>query len=185
MTAASLTKPRKLAARVAMRRHCERLWAARDHVRKEKMFLANYSDGLTDVDLNDMVAKFEVSGKIGCFLAVHAPLTYHLADIAEDGRVREFRAAETSEIWINGGYFVFRPEIFDYMRDGEELVVEPFRRLIDDNMLMAYKYEGFWRSMDTLRDWQSLKDMVEKGDMPVKMRIAAEKNRRQLTLAAS
>jgi glucose-1-phosphate cytidylyltransferase len=163
----------------------ERLWAAQNHVRNEKMFLANYSDGLTDVDLDDMIVKFEASGKIGCFLAVHAPLTYHLADIAEDGRVREFRAAETSEIWINGGYFIFRPEIFDYMRDGEELVVEPFRRLIDDNMLMAYKHEGFWRSMDTLRDWQSLEDMVEKGDMPWNMRVTAEKNRRSVVLAAS
>jgi len=71
------------------------------------------------------------------------------------------------------------------MRDGEELVLEPFKRLIDDNMLMAYKHEGFWRSMDTLRDWQSLEDMVEKGDMPWNMRVTAEKNRRNVVLAAS
>lgn len=152
----------------------ERLWAAQDHVKNEKMFLANYSDGLTDVDLDDMVAQFEASGKIGCFLAVRAPLTYHLADIAEDGRVREFRTTETSEIWINGGYFVFRPEIFDYMRDGEELVLEPFKRLIDANMLMAYKHGGFWRSMDTLRDWQALEDMVEKGNTPWNRRVMSK-----------
>lgn len=162
----------------------ERLWAARDYVRGERMFLANYSDGLTDVDLDDVVAKFEASGKLGCFLAVRPPLTYHLADIAEDGRVREFRSSDTSEIWINGGYFVFRQEIFDYMREGEELVLEPFARLIADDMLMAYKHEGFWRSMDTMRDWQSLEDMVERGDMPWDRRAAAEKNRRGVAAAS-
>lgn len=144
----------------------ERLWAARSHLKGEEMFLANYSDGLSDVDLDDMVGRFRASGKIACFLAVRPPLTYHLADIAEDGRVREFRTSTTSDIWINGGYFLFRPEIFDYMHEGEELVIEPFRRLMDADALMAYKHEGFWRSMDTLRDWQALEDMVEKGDMP-------------------
>src|SRR5262245_42226269 len=144
----------------------ERLWAARNLVKGDDMFLANYSDGLTDLDLDDMVRQFRASGKLACFLAVRPPLTYHLADIAEDGRVREFRSSQTSDIWINGGYFVFRPEIFDYMQEGEELVLEPFKRLIEADKLMAYKYEGFWRSMDTLRDWQVLEDMVEKGNMP-------------------
>lgn len=162
----------------------ERLWAARDHVRGEKMFLANYSDGLTDVDLGDIVSKFEASDKIACFVAVRPPLTYHLADIAEDGRVRRFRSSETSDIWINGGYFVFRQEIFDYMREGEELVLEPFGRLIAENKLMAYKHEGFWRSMDTMRDWQTLEDMVESGDMPWNIKVTAEKNRRKVVMAA-
>ena len=144
----------------------ERLWAVRQHVRGERMFLANYSDGLTDVDLDDMIARFEASGKIACFLAVRPPLTYHLADLDEAGRVREFISSDRSEMWINGGYFLMRGEIFDYMREGEELVLEPFMRLIQDDMLMAYKHEGFWRSMDTLRDWQMLEEMVERGEMP-------------------
>jgi len=146
----------------------ERLWRARDHVAGEDIFLANYSDGLSDVDLNDMIGRFRQSGKVACFLAVRPPLTYHLADIAEEGDVRAFRTSNTSDIWINGGFFLFRREIFEYMREGEELVLEPFSRLIADNQLMAYKYDGFWRSMDTLRDWQTLEDMVEKGDMPWK-----------------
>ena len=144
----------------------ERLWAVREHVKTERMFLANYSDGLTDVNLDDMVAQFEASGKLACFLAVRPPLTYHLAEIEADGRVSNFRSSETSDMWINGGYFLMRPEIFDYMRDGEELVLEPFSRLIAEDKLMAYKYEGFWRSMDTLRDWQTLEAMVERGDLP-------------------
>jgi glucose-1-phosphate cytidylyltransferase len=144
----------------------ERLWAVREHVRGEEIFLANYSDGLTDVNLDDMIDTFKKSGKIACFLAIRPPLTYHLADIDQTGRVREFRTSDRSEIWINGGYFLFRKEIFDYMREGEELVIEPFGRLIAENQLMAYKHEGFWRSMDTLRDRQSLEDLVEHGKMP-------------------
>lgn len=144
----------------------ERLWAVRDQVRNEEMFLANYSDGLSDVNLDDMISRFKASNSIACFLAIRPPLTYHLADIDTTGRVREFRTSDRSEIWINGGYFLMRPEIFDYMREGEELVIEPFRRLIAAEKLMAYKYEGFWRSMDTLRDRQSLENLMEQGDMP-------------------
>ncbi len=65
--------------------------------------------------------------------------------------MREFRSSERSNIWINGGYFVLRPEIFDYMNEGEELVLEPFLRLIEADQLMAYKHEGFWRCMDNLQ----------------------------------
>ena len=144
----------------------ERLWAVRDLVHDEDMFLANYSDGLSDVNLPNMIDGFEKSGKLACFLAIRPPLTYHMADIDDAGRVREFRTSDRSDIWINGGYFLFRKGIFEYMRDGEELVVEPFRRLIADNQLMAHKHEGFWRSMDTLRDRQTLEDLVERGQMP-------------------
>lgn len=144
----------------------ERLWSVRDHVQDEEIFLANYSDGLTNVDLDDMVERFRKSGKIACFLATRPPLTYHLADIAEDGVVREFRSSQRSDIWINGGYFLLRREIFDYMNEGEELVLEPFSRLIETDQLIAYKHEGFWRSMDTLRDRQVLEEMVEQGRVP-------------------
>jgi glucose-1-phosphate cytidylyltransferase len=157
----------------------QRLWAVRDHVVGDEMFLANYSDGLTDVNLPEMVNTFKNSGKIACFLAVRPPLTYHLADVDANGGVRSFRSSDRSEIWINGGYFIFRREIFDYMREGEELVLEPFSRLIEDGQLMALKHEGFWRSMDTLRDRQILEDLVEQGHMPwrVNRAGAAEKPR--------
>ena len=144
----------------------ERLWAVRAQVQNEEFFLANYSDGLTDVNLKEMLEHFKASGKIAAFLAVRPALTYHLVDMDTGGRVREFRSSDRSEIWINGGYFIFRPEIFNYMRDGEELVLEPFQRLIEANQLMAYKHEGFWRPMDTLRDRQVLEDMAEQGNTP-------------------
>lgn len=157
----------------------QRLWAVRDQVAREDMFLANYSDGLTDVNLDEMIEQFRQSGKIACFLAVPPPLTFHLADIDGTGRVQALRSSETAGLWINGGYFVLRPEIFEFMREGEELVVEPFRRLIEADQLMAFRYTGFWRAMDTLRDRQALEDMVEHGNMP--WRIA---DGRQLSGAA-
>jgi glucose-1-phosphate cytidylyltransferase len=130
------------------------------------MFLANYSDGLCDVNLDDMIAAFKNSGKVGCFLAIRPPVTYHIVNMDSSGNVRDFVTSDRSDIWINGGYFIFKPAIFDYMEPGEELVLEPFKRLIAEDRLMAYRHEGFWRSMDTLRDRQMLEDMVEKGEMP-------------------
>jgi glucose-1-phosphate cytidylyltransferase len=144
----------------------ERLWAVRSHLAKEEMFLANYSDGLSDVDLNEMLVKFKKSGKVACFLVVRPPLTYHLVDMDKRGQVRQFRSSAVSEMWINGGYFLMTPKIFEYMEPGEELVLEPFQRLIEADQLLAFKHEGFWRSMDTLRDRQTLEDLIEKGYMP-------------------
>ena len=149
----------------------ERLWAVRDHVQDEEMFLANYSDGLTDVNLDDMIDRFKKSGKLACFLAVRPPLTYHLADIDETGRVREFRTSDRSDIWINGGYFLFRKDIFDYMREGEELVHRalppPDRRRIS-SWPTSTRASG--ASMDTLRDRQMLEDLIEQGKMPWRLR---------------
>ena len=82
------------------------------------------------------------------------------------GPYNEYVRVNESDVWINGGYFIFRKEIFEYIRDGEELVLEPFNRLIKTGNLMAYKYEGFWRAMDTLRDRQVLEEMVERGETP-------------------
>jgi len=152
----------------------ERLWSVQDLVKNEDMFMANYSDGLTDVDLDEVIERFRQSGKVACFLAVRPPLTYHVADLANDGSVRAMKPARQSEIWINGGYFIFRPEIFDYMREGEELVVEPFQRLIEADQLMAYRHDGFWQSMDTVRDRALLEDLVAKGCMPWKARSTAK-----------
>jgi glucose-1-phosphate cytidylyltransferase len=144
----------------------QRLAAVRHLVGDEELFLANYSDALTDAPLPEMVARFKQSGKIGCFIAIHPPISFHLAEFDSGGSVQRIRSSQESDIWINGGYFIFRNEIFDYIRDGEELVLEPFKRLIEIQQLMAYRYDGFWRAMDTLRDRQLLEEMVERGEIP-------------------
>jgi glucose-1-phosphate cytidylyltransferase len=144
----------------------ERLMAIRHLVKDEEIFLANYSDGLTDAPLPDMIERLKASRKTASFIAVRPPFNFHLAEFDQQGAVRRMRSSQESEIWINGGYFVFRNSIFDFIHDGEELVFEPFNRLIAANQLLAYKYEGFWRAMDTLRDKQVLEDIVERGTMP-------------------
>jgi len=144
-----------------------RLMAVREHVQNEEFFFANYSDGLSDVDLSKMLTAFKKSGKVAAFMAVRPPLTFHLVDIdKESDRVLAFRSSDRSDFWINAGFFIFRPQIFDYMREGEDLVIEPFQRLVEANEIVVYRHTGFWRPMDTLRDRQVLEDMLEKGAPP-------------------
>ena len=151
----------------------ERLYAVRAHLEGEEMFLANYSDGLSDVDLPAMIDVFKQSGKVACFVAARPNISLHLIEMDADGKVSGVRPTQDTNLWINGGFFIFRKQIFDYMRDGEELVEEPFRRLIEDDQLMAFRHEGFWRPMDTLKDKEVLEDLVEQGRIPWRIDAAA------------
>lgn len=148
----------------------ERLWAVREHLEGEEMFMANYSDGLAALDLPGMIEVFKKSGKVACFLAVRPSFSLHFVDISQDGRVTDIKSSDEAKLWINGGFFIFRPEVFKYMRKGEELVEAPFRRLIEDDQLLAIRHEGFWRPMDTLKDRQVLEELVEKGIAPWTLR---------------
>ena len=76
------------------------------------------------------------------------------------------RASQDSDIWINAGYFVFRNKIFDFIKEGEELVIEPFQRLIDAGQLIAYPYDGFWQNMDTFKDRQRFEELLQSGEAP-------------------
>ena len=153
----------------------ERLLSVRRLIEGEDAFLANYSDGLSDAPLDRMVDLLKTSGKTACFLAVRPPLTFHLIEFDKDGQVQRLRASEDSDTWINAGFFVFRNRIFDYIKEGEELVNEPFHRLIQDGELIAYRHTGFYRPMDTLKDKQILQDMVERGEMPWQPKLAPRK----------
>jgi len=97
----------------------QRLVAVRHLVHDQQIFLANYSDGLTDAPLPDVIDRFRKSGMIGCFIAVHPPIRFHLAEFDEKGIVHRMRESKESQMWINGGYFIFRKEIFDYIREGD------------------------------------------------------------------
>jgi glucose-1-phosphate cytidylyltransferase len=144
----------------------ERLWAVREHLTDDEMFFANYSDGLCDIDLNEMIEIFRASGKIACVTAVRPSFSLHLLEMGPEGKVERISASRDADLWINGGFFIFRREIFDYLRDGDELVEAPFQRLIEANQLMAFRHEGFWRPMDTLKDKEVLEDLVDNGTMP-------------------
>lgn len=144
----------------------ERLLAVRDHLDGEKMFMANYSDGLTNLDLRSYVESFAVSDTIGKFLSVQPPLTYHLVQSNPRGQVTSMSPITDSAMWINGGFFIFRPEIFDYIEAGEELVLEPFDRLMAERRLETQRFSGFWAPMDTFKDKQRLDDLVQSGHAP-------------------
>lgn len=144
----------------------QRLLAVRKHLDGEEIFLANYSDGLSDLPLPEQIETFRKSGAIGCFLSVRPNLSYHFVAVDSDGRVQGFRDIVQSGLRVNGGFFVFRREIFDYIKEGEELVEAPFSRLVEQNKLLAYHYDGFWLPMDTAKDKAKLDDLYASGKPP-------------------
>ncbi len=144
----------------------QRLLAVRQHLQGEEAFLANYSDGLSALDLHAYLEYFRRRGRIACFLSVAAPHTFHIIEAEPDHTVRRLQAVARSPVRINGGFFAFRREIFDYIRQGEDLVFEPFDRLIARGQLLAYPYDGFWRNMDTFKDKSQLDELIDQGRAP-------------------
>ena len=144
----------------------QRLRAVRKHLEGEEFFFANYTDGLSDLPLDDFSRRFVASGKTGSFVLVRPTQSFHVVSTREDGLVSSITDLGASEIRINGGYFMFRRDIFDYIRPGEELVHAPFQRLIDAQQLVAYQHPGFWTCMDTFKDQQRLEDLFASGVAP-------------------
>ena len=144
----------------------QRLSAVRPHLEGEPCFLANYSDGLTDLHLPDLIDQFDQTDSIATFLGVRPRLSFHLMDSDENGWVNEMTPIATSNLWMNAGFFALRQEIFSYIGEGEELVVEPFRRLIDEQRLTSHKYDGFWACMDTYKEKQTLDELYHRGKAP-------------------
>jgi glucose-1-phosphate cytidylyltransferase len=144
----------------------QRLKAAEKYLEGEEVFLANYSDNLTDFHLPHLIDRFYEQNKTAAFLCVKPSLSCHHVSMGKGGLVQEIRTMDRSDIMINGGYFVFKRSIFDYIKDGEELVQEPFHRLIETNNLVGYAYDGFWKSMDTFKEKQELDELYSKGAAP-------------------
>lgn len=145
----------------------QRLLAVRDQSGDDEVFLANYGDVLTDAPLDDLLARFLRSGKMAAFIAVRpTPYTFHLVTTSRQERVTNLESISTSNLRINGGYFMFRRAIFDEIGPGEDLVPDILSRLIDRGEVLGFRYDGFWAPMDTVRDWQTLEGYVASGDMP-------------------
>lgn len=144
----------------------QRLKAIAPHLAGETTFLANYSDGLTDLHLPDLVDFHFSRRAVASFLSARPPETFHSVRFGSDGAVDAIRPISQTDCWINAGYFVFQREIFDYLHAGEELVAEPFQRLIAQRKLHAYKYDGFFSCMDTFKQKQELDEMHMRGDTP-------------------
>ena len=157
----------------------QRLKAVQKYLGEDEAFMANYSDGLSDVNLNEYLRIFEEKQKVASFLAVQPSQSFHIVKVADDEHVESIEPASQSNLWINGGFFIFKKSIFDYMRDGEELVHEPFGRLIDAQQLMAHKYPGFWACMDTFKEKSMFDTMYKRGETPWVVWQQPEMNRQR------
>jgi glucose-1-phosphate cytidylyltransferase len=144
----------------------QRLLRVRKYVQDDEMFLANYADGLTDLPFSTLQDYFLKSNKVACFLGVRPLASYHLVSLGQDGVVTDITSTALSSSRINGGFFLLRNRIFDYIKEGEELVEAPFRRLIQEGELTAYPYDGFWACMDTFKEKQALDELYTKGLAP-------------------
>ena len=144
----------------------ERLVAVAPHLGDDEYFLATYGDGLTDAPLPEMIERLQSSGKTALFMSVRPTINAHVVHEADDGTIVSVYDIQQADIRINGGFFVLRRGVLDYINPGEELVDEPFARLIDESQLLAYKYDGFWEPMDTIKDKQRLDRLAESGKAP-------------------
>ena len=144
----------------------QRLLRVRKHLKDDEVFLANYADGLSDIPLDQMIAEFEAKAAVASFAGVNGWHSFHTVAATKDGWATHIGAHPESEFLINGGFFVFRKDIFDYIEEGDELVEQPFARLIEKRLLALYRHAGFWRAMDTFKDKITLDRMEAKGDCP-------------------
>jgi glucose-1-phosphate cytidylyltransferase len=145
----------------------DRLRLVEPYLGNDEVFLANYSDGLTDFPLPQMTEEFSRRDDYASFLSVQ-PRTSSLdtVQLDDNGSVRAIKCMKDSDIWVNGGYFVLRKEVFRYIKPKEELVYEPFWRMIAEGRVWSQRYKGFWQCMDTFRDKQILDELEASGEAP-------------------
>ncbi len=144
----------------------QRLKAVEKYLDDDEIFLANYSDGLTDLPLDAQIEHFYSEKKVASFLCVKPNLSCHFVSLLPNGVVRAIEDVSRADLHINGGYFIFHRDIFKYMRNGEELLQEPFQRLVEQQQVLAYRYDGFWGCMDTFKDRQYLEELYTSGKAP-------------------
>ncbi|MEG1553042.1 MAG: glucose-1-phosphate cytidylyltransferase [Kiritimatiellia bacterium] len=147
-------------------------------IKKVKAFIGNepfmltYGDGVSDVDINKVVESHKNSGKLATVTAILPSGRFGALEIAGNGSVSSFKEKPRGDgFWINGGFFVCEPGIFDYIPEGEDVVweQEPLKRLVEEHQLNSYKHHGFWRPMDTLKDKEDLNKMWAEGIAPWKL----------------
>ena len=144
----------------------ERLRRVRRFVEDEPMFLANYADVLTNAQLPDMIERFGASSAIASLLAVPPKSSHHVVDIDDSGLITQVTPMQDLRQWENGGYFVLRPEIFDYLYEGEDLVEDAIMRLVPLGRVLAYPYKGYWSPADTVKERAQLEEMYHRGTCP-------------------
>ncbi len=131
------------------------------------MFLANYADVFTDAPLPDMISRFAASDAVVSLLAVPLQSSHHVVDVDDSGVITQVTPVRELRQWENGGYFVLRPEIFDYLDEGEDLVGDAIPRLVPQRRVLAYPYKGYWMPADTVKERAQMEEMYYRGQLPV------------------
>lgn len=137
----------------------------------DRPFFVTYGDGVADVDLEALVAFHKSHGKIGTVTAVRPPSKFGALGLDDEQNVTSFTEKPVGgETWINGGFFVFEPGIFDYLSTDESCILEraPLERLAQDGQLAAFRHAGFWQCLDTAKDVETVNKAWEHGDAPWK-----------------
>jgi glucose-1-phosphate cytidylyltransferase len=144
----------------------ERLRRVRPYLEGDEIFLANYGDVLTDAPMNELIDDFAESGAVAQFLAVKPQDSFHVVDLDDSGTVSGLTPVTEMPMCINGGYFALRQGIFDYLDEGDDLVMDGCVRAARDGRVRAVRYPGFWAPMDTLKERTALEDRYKHGDSP-------------------
>lgn len=135
-------------------------------------FMLTYGDGVSNININELVEYHNIHGKLCTVTSVQPQGRFGALDMTSDSTVNSFFEKPKGDgAWINGGYFVCEPGIFDYIKEGDITVWEqkPMQQIASDGQMKAYKHNGFWRPMDTLKDKQDLNDMWNENDAPWKI----------------
>jgi glucose-1-phosphate cytidylyltransferase len=144
----------------------ERLRRVRRYLDDDEVFLANYGDVLTDAPMNQIVDQLLATDAAASLLAVPPQDSFHVVYINDRSRITGFVPAAEMNMRINGGYFVLRQDIFDYLNEGEDLVMNACVRAAADGRMLAIPYDGFWAAMDTLKERSWLEDLYRTGQSP-------------------
>lgn len=131
-------------------------------------FMLTYGDGVSDVDINELIKFHKKSGKKATLTAVMPGGRFGALNIDSSGTIGSFREKRKDDGgWINGGFMVLEPEIFDYIA-GDEIMLEnePFAKLVEENQLSAYRHYGFWQCMDSVKDRMTLEELISEGKAP-------------------
>jgi glucose-1-phosphate cytidylyltransferase len=145
-----------------------RLLRAKDFLGGER-FMLTYGDGVSDVNIPELIKNHERAGACVTLTSVRPAGKFGALAIEADGRVTSFQEKPDGDgAWINGGFFVMEPTVFEYLQEGDKTILErtPLENLAKDGRLNAYKHSGFWKAMDTLRDKNELTDMWIQGKAP-------------------
>jgi len=132
-------------------------------------FLCTYGDGLADINIEKLIQFHKSHGKIATLTTVKPVSRFGVLDVGANNQVEEFKEKPQAEGFINGGFFVFEPEIFDYLDENCVLEQDPLRKLAEDGELMAFNHDGFWQPMDTYRELTILNELWKSGSAPWKV----------------